>query len=399
MKTFLLFAVAFLSLNAGAQVISRFTWESSPVTTAVAGANALSVSSYAVSSTGGANGSRGLNPGNGSNDINLVLDGASFNVPALDISVAFRREESQASFFYRGSHFNFGMNGGNLFVSFQVKKGESAATINSGNVYSIPDDHSFHTYRFNYDNNTGTAKMWANGVLVYTYSGTAGVPLYWTGAGNVTIGKDMDATGRNIAVLDNMVIQQYSNALLPLKLLSFDAEVKNKFALINWITTEEVNVAAYILEKSFNGVSFSSLTAVAAVNGYTAANHYTFTDSLPLGPVVYYRLKMINSDGSAAYSPVKTVSFSLRAATAISVFPNPTADYAYIKITNADAGKYLYTVSSANGQPIAAATVQLGSGTQQIQIDLGKIQVKGILVIQVRNLQTNATSSFSVLKK
>ena len=76
--------------------------------------NAISVSSYATVSAGGTNGTKGLNPGNGSNDINLTLDGAAFNVPALDITVDFRREESQASFFYRGSNFNFGMNGGTL---------------------------------------------------------------------------------------------------------------------------------------------------------------------------------------------------------------------------------------------------------------------------------------------
>src|SRR5450432_2560473 len=115
MKTSISFLIIFfLTINAGAQLITRFTWETNPVTTAVAGVNAISVSSYATVSTGGTSGTKGLNPGNGSNDINLVLDGTAFNVPAIDIAVDFRREESQASFFYRGSNFNFGMSGGNL---------------------------------------------------------------------------------------------------------------------------------------------------------------------------------------------------------------------------------------------------------------------------------------------
>lgn len=393
-----LLVVALLSLNTHAQIISRFTWESSPLTAAVTGQNAISVSTYAVSSTGGANGTRGLNPGSGSNDINLVLDGSYFNVPALDISVAFRREESQASFFYRGSYFNFGMNGGNLSVSFQVKRGESVTTVNSGNVYTIPDDHSFHTYRFNYDNNTGIAKVWANGVLMYTYNGTPGIPLYWTGAGNITVGKDMDATGRNVAVLDNLVIQQYANALLPLKLLAFSAEAKNKFAAVSWTTTEETNVASYTVEKSSGGNTFAAIRQVAAANSFNSTNAYQVTDSLPLAPVTYYRLKMVNNDGSFTYSEIKTVSSSVDHNTAISVFPNPTTDYANIKITNAVAGKYLYTVSSITGQPLASATVQLGNGAQQIQIDLTKTQAKGVLVIQVRNIQTNTSVSFSIVK-
>ena len=173
------------------------------------------------------------------------------------------------------------MNGGTLSVSFQVKNGATSTTINSGNIYAIPDDHSFHTYRFNYDNNTGIAKVWANGVVVYTYNGTAGTPLYWTGAGNVTIGKDMDATGRNVPVLDNLIIQKYANALLPLKLLSFTAATKNKWAAVNWSSTEEINMAAYVVERSSNGIVFAPFCTVHAANGYSTGNYYTATDSLP----------------------------------------------------------------------------------------------------------------------
>ena len=97
-----------------------------------------------------------------------------------------------------------------MSVSFQVKNGATSTTIDSGNIYAIPDDHSFRTNRFNCDNNTGIAKVWANGVVVYTYNGTAGTPRHRTGAGNVIIGKDMDATGRNVPVLDNLIIQKSS---------------------------------------------------------------------------------------------------------------------------------------------------------------------------------------------
>jgi hypothetical protein len=63
-------------------------------------------------------GTKGLNPGAGSNDINIVLDGSAFNVPSIDIYIDFRREETQATFFYRGSYFDFEMNSGSLGVKF-----------------------------------------------------------------------------------------------------------------------------------------------------------------------------------------------------------------------------------------------------------------------------------------
>ena len=319
-------------------------------------------------------------------------------MPALDISVDFRREESQATFFYRGNYLSFGMNGGSLAASFQIVNGTSFSTINSGNVFAVPDDHSFHTYRFNYDNNTGVAKIYADAVLVYTYNGVAGTALYYAGAGNVTIGKDMDATGRNIAILDNLVIQKYANALLPLKLLSFAADAKNNYASIEWNTTEELNVASYFVERSADGAAFSAIKTIAASKGYATTNNYKFTDSLPFSPVSYYRLKMVNDDGSFTYSTITSVIVINASKARVIAYPNPTVDYVTIKMTNAIAGKYNYTVSSVTGQVIIAATAQLTNGYNQVKIDLTRTTVKGIVVIHLTNTQNNTTETFTIIK-
>ncbi len=390
--------ISLIALGANAQLISRFTWETSP-TAAVAGANALSISTYATITTGGVNGSKGLSPGAGSNDINLVIDGASFNVPALDVAVDFRREESQASFFYRGSYFNFGMNGGNLVATFQLASGGTFITINSGNVFAIPDDHSFHNYHFNYDNNTGVAKIWADGILKYTYTGTAGLPLYWTGAGNVTIGREMDATGRNVAVLDNIIIQMQANALLPLTLVSFSAEIKNTKAVLGWKTTQELNVNNFAVERSSDGISFTAIASVAATGSYNGINTYSFTDSSFTAGIAYYRLKMVNSNGTYAYSSVKSVTAGSALSASVSVFPNPTADYVTIKINNAKAGQYYYTVNSIDGRAIGASTLQFNNGVNQVRIDLTKTAAKGIIIIRVSDAQNTMSETFTVIKK
>lgn len=399
MKTFVTSLILFLlATGANAQLISRFTWENNPAGTAAAGVSAISISSYATVATGGKNG-KGLSPGAGSNDINLVLDGANFNVPALDISIDFRREESQASFFYR-SNFNFGMNGGSLAATFQVTNGTSYTNVNSGNVYSVPDDHAFHNYHFQYENNTGVAKIWVDNVLVYTYTGTAGVPLYWTGAGNVTIGKDMDATGKNVAVLDNLVLQAHANALLPLKLVSFTAAAKNTFALLEWNTTEEINVTSFIIERSSNGGNFSAIKTINAVNGYSTNNRYQFTDSLPFSTISYYRLKMVNEDGSFSYSAIKSVSFTTaNTAAEVTAYPNPTVDYVTIKMNNAKAGQYRYTVASIGGQVITATDVQLNNGSNLVKIDLTKTTLKGVIIIHLTSTQNNTTETFTIVKK
>jgi len=397
-KLLSLLIILVLASKTNAQLISWFTWENNPVTTAAAGANGLSVSSYATVGTGGKNGTKGLSPGAGSNDINLVLDGANFNVPALDIQLDFRREESQASFLNRGSYFNFGMSGGNLSVSFLLTSGTSYTTINSGNVYAIPDDHSFHSYHFRYDNNNGIAKIWVDNSLVYTYTATAGAPLYWTGAGNVTIGKDTDATGRNLAVFDNMILQVQANALLPLNLVSFAADIKNNIAQVRFTTNQEFSVVSYSIERSGNGINFQTVGNTPARGIYNSINRYEFADSSYSGGLVYYRIKMQNADGSFTYSPLASVNKPNNVNASISVYPNPATSYAVIKMNNAKAGQYRYTVSTLTGQVLMVTTVQLKEGNNLLNIDLSAISCKGMLTININDVQQNSGASFNIIK-
>lgn len=265
---------------ADGQIISKFSWSNNPVTRADVGPDAISVSATATSSSGGFTGN-GLNPGTSSTDINLTLTGSYYDVPGLDISFYFRREENEASFFKRGSNFNFAMTGGNLFATFLVSNGAGGSTtINTGNIYAIPNDHAFHNYRFRYTAATGVTTVSVDGSVVYTSTGTASRSMYWTGAGNAVIGSLMDGTGRNVPVLDEMVIQNSAAAAaLPLNLLSFTAAPKNGVIELKWATDKEVGTKNFDIEKSVDGVSFKAIGSVATAGGYATVNNYHFADA------------------------------------------------------------------------------------------------------------------------
>lgn len=391
-----------LSTVANAQVLSQFNWNSNPVTKATIGPDAISVSSSAVSSSGGVNGN-GLNPGTPTKNIDLTLTGSPyFDVPALDITVGFRREESQASFFMRGSKFDFGMDGGSLYVNFTVKKNNSngslTLTVNSGNIVTVADDHSFHTYRFRYDNNSGIATVWVDNAAVYTYNGTAGRSLDWTGAGNVVIGTNMDATGRNVAVLDNMIIQDPSAVTtLPLQLNSFTAEPKANNIALQWNTTNEINTSRFVIERSADGAQFNAVGIVTA-KGAAASNSYLFTDNLALNGVSYYRLRMVDIDGKFTYSDTRKCN-SASSKTTISCFPNPAIDYVNLQINNTQPANYRYTVFTLDGRTIQTAVVTTSGGTQQVKINLAACSQKGVLLVQLQNLSVNTQETFKIVKQ
>jgi hypothetical protein len=399
MKT--LFAVLFVigTLAVNAQVVSRFTWSSMPLTTAVTGPNGTSVSSVATSVYIGGSVGYAINPGLPTTNIDLIVPGSPyFDINSIDIDLYFRREESQASFFKRGSVFEFYMNGGYLNVKFTTTRGSTPGdtTISSGNIVALANDHAFHRYRFVYDNSVGMAKVYVDGATVYTYNGVPGRPLSWTGAGNVVIGELMDATSSNVAVLGNMTVQ-LANSLLPIDLLSFDGIEKENKALLQWKTSNETGASHFIVERSADGNDFRTIKTLTAVNNGANVNSYHVTDEAPLNGDNYYRLKMVDANGKFSYSKQVKINFQ-HMTHAVSFFPNPVTNYVNLEISNARAGAYQYTVSTLHGNLVKSAVVNLQNGSQQVRIDIPANLGSGTLIVRLIDRQTNAVEVFKIVK-
>ncbi|RZK45634.1 MAG: hypothetical protein EOO94_04055, partial [Pedobacter sp.] len=306
-----LFSIAILILNLSvhAQIVSKFTWDNagaSPLKAAI-GPDAISVgSSTAINMLAAGNGA--LNPGTPTKDIDLVLsNSAYYNIPSIDLSVDFRREETDAYFLTRGSSFDFGMTGGKLNVKFTLNNGNGTNTvINSGSIYNVPNDKSFHNYRFMYDNATGVANVWVDGVSQYNYNGVGGRDLFWSSS-NLVIGRLMDATGKNVPVFDNFELRLAPAALvLPVKFTSFTATAKANGVQVKWTTANEANLKNYVVEKSFDGLSFETVKTVSA-KGSSISNEYEVVDALNTRNISY-RIRAVDQDGKITYSVIRTLS-------------------------------------------------------------------------------------------
>ena len=91
---------------------------------------------------------------------------------------------------------------------------------------------------------------------------------------------------------------------LPLQLISFTGEVKNNQDVLTWKTTNEINTAYFSVQQSTNGVAFNATTKVMAKGGNATTATYSYTQQSALNTSGYYRLQMVDKDGSFTYSPV-----------------------------------------------------------------------------------------------
>lgn len=120
-----------------------------------------------------------------------------------------------------------------------------------------------------------------------------------------------------------------SSSILPLKLVSFTAKEVTDGITLQWTTSDEVNTAAFDIERAAHGGNFVTINSVpAGTNG-----NYSYTDNGAVaGWSYFYRLKMRDKDGQSTYSPTISIKYQAKATTGYSVYPNPlTGPYLYIK--------------------------------------------------------------------
>ena len=110
--------------------------------------------------------------------------------------------------------------------------------------------------------------------------------------------------------------------VLPIELVLFDGQANGPANDLFWITATESNSDHFIVERGQDGVDFEAIGSVSAAGSSQSSIDYSFTDHDPPFGRSFYRLRMVDVDGSEDTSPVINI---VRAQGIASIFPNPTA--------------------------------------------------------------------------
>ncbi|MBX3238773.1 MAG: choice-of-anchor D domain-containing protein [Chitinophagaceae bacterium] len=165
------------------------------------------------------------------------------------------------------------------------------------------------------------------------------------------------------------------NAALPLRLLEFKAAEKAGNAHLNWTTTDEVHTAHFIIEHSRDGRSFETIGKVVSQNS-PGTHTYQYIHAQPGEGIHYYRLQMVDIDGTYTYAPVQkiVVAKSIR----LGVYPNPAVRN--VTITGVQAGGMVQLFSmegkrvrywQATGNTLEADLGGLSSGIYILRYQYG----------------------------
>ena len=189
----------------------------------------------------------------------------------------------------------------------------------------------------------------ATAVMHYMASAWSGNTATITGSG--TIADPYMASAAGFTAFSPFAVANTS--ALPVTLLSFNAVLNGNAGSITWSTSAEKNVQHFMLERSADGQQFAAIATIAASNT-SRINNYNFTDMNLLTGLNYYRLKVVDKDGSVSYSRIAVINTRLKGM--LVVYPNPVKDQLQVTFP-AIAGKASLEIVSAAGKIIAQYTL------------------------------------------
>lgn len=210
--------------------------------------------------------------------------------------------------------------------------------------------------------NTGT-KVYYNGTEV-----TAGQSLANFDPSNLAVygAKGESSVGFTYSLVDAAAIAStptpYTisvNAPLPVTLVSFNGNLEENHAVLNWKTSSEERFSHFEVLSSLDAKQFE-YAGVVKSNGNARGSSYRFDAGVPAAPIVYYRLRMVDTDGTAVFSKAISVESGNNTVT---VFPNPTRDVLNIR-TGSDG---TFTLHDVLGRQVSQGQLQTGDNAIPLQ--------------------------------
>lgn len=179
--------------------------------------------------------------------------------------------------------------------------------------------------------------------------------------------------------------------VLPVKLLSFTGEYAKQGNLIKWLASSDHLFSHFELEKSLEtSVSFDLLALVDVRKGSTGGSNelfsYSFLDQTK-DALSYYRLKMIEKDGSFKYSPIISIKQNLITSPGkkFSVYPNPASEVVIVQSeTETRYGYLTLNVYNIFGKKIACHSFQANQAFDDYVLDLNSYS-NGLYFMEIMN--------------
>ena len=180
---------------------------------------------------------------------------------------------------------------------------------------------------------------------------------------------------------------------LPVELMFFNAIKQSEKVNLTWKTSSEINTSHFDIEHSSDGINFRKIDSVWSIGDANRSQHYSSFDDAPVDGSNYYRLKIIDEDGSFEYSQTVVVDFEN--AYDFILYPNPIFNVIYLKGSDDFSEEGQIEVFDINGKLIYSDYCTFENG--KFQISAYKLNAKsaGTYFMRISTASNNYILKFN----
>ncbi len=191
--------------------------------------------------------------------------------------------------------------------------------------------------------------------------------------------------GNNATSYNSIAV--FGSAVLPVTLKAFTASLVNNQPSLTWVTSNETNFNYFGVEKSLdakNFVEIGKVTSKKTANG----SLYNYNEVSKAISQQYYRLKLVDNDGSFKYSNMVTLSG--KEALSVTAYPNPVTDVILLSHPKASKGAFIQ-LTGIDGRNIT--NIAVATGATQTSMSISKF-VKGSYIAVYQNAGVKQSTQF-----
>ncbi|MCK9212054.1 MAG: T9SS type A sorting domain-containing protein, partial [Ignavibacteriaceae bacterium] len=217
--------------------------------------------------------------------------------------------------------------------------------------------------------------------------------------GTPIAGLTTDIDGDTRSVTFPYVGADESNTPLPVELTSFSVSSKGNIVDLNWQTATEKNSSYFEIQRKSEKTNWASVGKVNASGTTTERVKYSFSEKDVKGPVVFYRLKMVDLDGGYSFSKEVEVKVDVPVNFELSQnYPNPFNPSTTIKYAVPVDSKVRLDVYSTLGELVTTLVNDLQpAGNYSIAFDASRF-ASGIYIYRLTANSTIITKKMLLIK-
>ena len=166
--------------------------------------------------------------------------------------------------------------------------------------------------------------------------------LLVTNYANVTQVIDLNSAAGNTAMTDCSIV-------LPVELTSIYVTAEPTANTIHWTTESELSNDFFVVQRSTDGIHFTSIAEVDGAGNSSAENNYQYADRDFSDKLTYYRLKQVDFDGTEDFSNIVSVN---RDNETVLIYPNPSADGITIEFPKNHYGDFIIQYRNMMGSVV-----------------------------------------------